>query len=39
MRGDEIDGNSIYDVRFECKWKDYICEILRKDESYPVCES
>ena len=38
MRGDEVDGNSIYDVRLECKWKDYIREVLRKDESHPVCK-
>lgn len=38
MRGDEVDGDSIYDVRLECKWKDYIREILRKDESHPVCK-
>lgn len=38
MRGDEIDGDSIYDVRLECKWKDYIRQELRKDESHPLCE-
>lgn len=38
LRGDEVDGDSIYDVRLECKWKDYIREILRKDESHPVCK-
>lgn len=38
MRGDEVDGDSIYDVRLECKWKDYIREILRKDESHPICK-
>lgn len=38
MRGDEIDGDSIYDVRLECKWKDYICQELCKDESHPLCE-
>ena len=38
MRGDEIDGDSIYDVRLECERKDYLREILRKDESYPVCK-
>lgn len=39
MRGDEIDGDSIYDVRLECKWKDYIRQELRKDESHSLCES
>lgn len=38
MRGDEIDGDSIYDVRLECKWKDYIREILRKDEPHSICK-
>lgn len=38
MRGDEIDGDSIYDVRLECKWKDYIRQELRKDESHLLCE-
>lgn len=38
MRGDEIDGDSIYDVRLECKWKDYIRQELRKDESHPLRE-
>lgn len=36
MRGDEIDGDSIYDVRLECKWKDYIRQELRKDESHSL---
>lgn len=39
LRGDEIDGDSIYDVRLECKWKDYIRKILCKNESHSLCES
>lgn len=38
LRGDGIDGDSIYDVRLECKWKDYIRQELRKDESHSLCE-
>lgn len=38
MRGDEVDGDSIYDVRLECERKDYLRKILRKNESHPLCE-
>lgn len=39
LRGDGIDGDSIYDVRLERKWKDYICEELRKNQSHSLRKS